>query len=153
VAAEEVAQAAGPYLPQALRGGVPDSVGLHPPAPQPAVIAARFAEALCVKRRRRRRCDPQPCFPVAVIDDASQRPARERGRLSLEHHERVLAVTLADVAQRQRRGPKPLGTARQPSNPLVQVGQVAPEHPERRRARQLLHSRRASQLRVTARIV
>ena len=45
-----------------------------------------------------------------MIDDGGQRPAGERGRLSLEHDERVLAVTLADFAQRQRRGPEPPGT-------------------------------------------
>ncbi len=153
IVAEEVAQAAGPHLPQPLRGGMPDHVGLHAPAPQSAVIAARLAEALRVKRWRRRRGDPQPRLLTAVIDDGGQRPAGECGRLSLEHDERMLTVILAAVAQRQRRGPEPLGTTCQSSDPLVQLGQVAPEHPEHQSGRHGLRTRSDPQLRVTSRIV
>jgi hypothetical protein len=51
-----------------------------------------------MKRRRPRRDDAERRFRAAVIDDGGQGPAGERGRLALEHDERVLIVTLARVA-------------------------------------------------------
>jgi hypothetical protein len=101
VAAQEVAQAAGPHLAQPLRGGMPDDVGLHPPASQSAVIAARLAEAPRVERGHRRH-DAQCRHWATVIDDGGQRPAGEGRRLALQRDNRVPRVDPAALAQRER---------------------------------------------------
>jgi hypothetical protein len=67
-----------------------------------------------------------------VIDNGSHGPAGKCGRLALEHDERMLIVTLPGLAQRQRRGAEPLGPPRERADPRLQLGQVAPENPERR---------------------
>jgi hypothetical protein len=130
VAVEEVTQAVAADLPHSASRSVPDHERLGATTTQPAVVATCVPEALTIERARCRRQDTERRILVAVIDDRSERPPRERRRLSLKHHARAIAVAATRVTQRKWPGAESLRASRQPNDSSFELRQVGLKHPE-----------------------